>query len=100
MSELRFEWDQRKAAANKAKHGVTFEAAATATAFADEFALFMSDPDHSGAEDRFVLLGLRASARILVVVHTHREDNDVLRIISARRANTRERRQYKEANSP
>ena len=98
MSKLRFEWDQRKAAANKAKHGVTFEAAATA--FADEFALFMSDPDHSGAEDRFVLLGLSSSARILVVVHTHREDNDVLRIISARRANTRERRQYKEANSP
>lgn len=98
VAELRFEWDARKAAANKAKHGVSFEEASTA--FADELALFMADPEHSHEEDRFVLLGLSSSVRLLVVVHAYREDDETIRIISARRANSRERTQYKESNSP
>ena len=67
MSSLDFEWDPRKAAANKAKHGVTFEEACTA--FADEGALLIDDPDHSEDEDCFILLGISTVARILVVVH-------------------------------
>ncbi|NBX37157.1 MAG: BrnT family toxin [Planctomycetes bacterium] len=98
MSELRFEWDPRKAAANKSKHGVTFDEAVSV--FADELALFMADPEHSDKEDRFVLLGLSSSVRLLVVVHSHREDDETIRIISARRANNRERAHYKESNSP
>jgi len=98
VAELRFEWDPRKAAANKGKHGVTFHEASMV--FADEFALFMADSEQSGDEDRFVLLGLGPSVRLLVVVHTHREYDDVVRIISARRANRHERRQYTERNAP
>jgi hypothetical protein len=98
VSALRFEWDPRKAAANKSKHGVTFDEAVSV--FADELALFMADPEHSDKEDRFVLLGLSSSVRLLVVVHAYREDDETIRIISARRANSRERAQYKESNSP
>lgn len=98
MSELRFEWDPRKAAANLAKHRVSFEEARTV--FADELALIIADDAHSEAEDRFVLLGLSASVRALVVVHAYLEEDRTVRIISARRANPRERQQYKEANSP
>lgn len=98
MSELRFEWDSRKAASNSVKHGVSFEEASTV--FTDELALFMTDPEHSDTEDRFILLGLSSQVRILVVVHAHREGDGIVRIISARRANTRERRQYSEANAP
>lgn len=64
MAEPRFEWDPRKNAANKRKHGVSFEEAQTV--FADEHALLLDDPDHSEAEDRFILLGLSAAFRILV----------------------------------
>lgn len=98
VPELRVEWDARKAAANRAKHGVTFDEASTA--FADELALFMADPEHSRDEDRCVLLGLSASVRLLVVVHAYRENDETVRIISARRATSRVRAQYRETNSP
>lgn len=98
VSDLRFEWDPRKAAANKAKHGVTFDEAATV--FSDELALFMDDPEHSNDEDRFVLMGVSSSVRLLVVVQAYRENDETVRIISARRANSRERSQYRESNSP
>ena len=65
------------------------------TAFADDFARVIHDPDHSEDEDRFVLLGLSSSLRLLVVCHCYREDDDVLRIIPARKASARERRQYR-----
>lgn len=74
------------------KHGVSFEEAKTA--FLDENARLMEDPDHSQEEDRFILLGLSARRRLLVVCHCYREDNDQIRIISARKANRPERRQY------
>ncbi len=92
MSELRFEWDPAKAAANRRKHGVGFEEAQTV--FSDEYALLLEDPEHSTAEDRFILLGLSAALRVLVVVHCYRVREDVIRIISARRATRHERDSY------
>ena len=77
MDGLHFEWDRRKEAANRKKHGVSFEEARTA--FFDENARFMADPDHSEEEDRFVLLGLSSRLRLL---------------ISARKADRSERREY------
>jgi uncharacterized DUF497 family protein len=87
-----FEWDSRKDAENRRKHGVSFEEAKTV--FADEFALLLDDPDHSATEDRFVLLGLSATFRVVLVVHTYREPDDTIRIISARKATKYERQQY------
>ena len=89
---LRFEWDPRKAAANLRKHGVSFEDAQTV--FADERARLIDDPDHSTDEDRFLLLGLSSSLRVLVVSHCYREAEGVIRIISARRATRDEQRSY------
>lgn len=92
MSELRFEWDPRKALANAAKHGVSFEEARSV--FADERAKLIDDPDHSEEEDRFILLGLSSSLRVLIVCHCYREDDGVIRVISARKATPREAKFY------
>lgn len=92
MRDLRFEWDARKEAQNRRKHRVSFREAETV--FADEYALLINDPDHSTEEDRFLLLGLSARLRILVVAHTYREAKAVIRIISARKATRRERDIY------
>ena len=91
MPDLRFDWDERKNAANKRKHGVSFEEAETV--FYDDRALFDQDPDEKD-EDRFVLLGLSAGLRTLVVCHCYREDDSIIRIISARKAHKEERRDY------
>ena len=88
---LQFEWDSRKNTANKRKHGVSFEEAQTV--FYDEDALLREDDDEQ-AEDRFVLLGLSAAMRTLLVCHCYREEEEVIRIISARKANREERKQY------
>lgn len=92
MAALRFEWDERKNQLNRRRHGVTFEEAKTA--FADENGLLIDDPEHSAAEERFILLGLSAEPRLLVVCHCYRHDGVVIRIISARRANRKERGIY------
>ena len=92
MEALRFEWDERKNSSNLGKHGVSFEEAETT--FADENALLLADTEHSEAEDRFVLLGLSTSIRLLVVCHCFREKESVIRIISARKADRAEREQY------
>ena|SRR2546425_4494960 len=92
MAALRFEWDPRKDAENQRKHRISFEEAKTV--FADEYALLLDDPDHSTAEERFILLGLSAAFRVLVVVHTYREREDTIRIISARKATKPERQEY------
>ncbi len=92
MSELRFEWDADKAGENSRKHGVTFEEAQTI--FSDEFATLIDDPDHSSEEERFLLLGLSVKLRTLVVAHCYRKADDVIRIISARKANRTERGVY------
>ena len=93
MVGLGFDWDEAKAAANRRKHGVSFEEASTI--FYDENALLIADPDHSEEEDRFLLLGLSLRLRTLVVCHCYRQAEDMVRIISARRANRSEQLEYK-----
>ncbi len=97
MSSLRIEWDPKKAAQNLRKHGVSFEEAQTV--FSDDCARLIDDPDHSEHEDRFVLLGLSNSLRILVVIHCYREEGNVVRIISARKATREERGFYTQVPS-
>ena len=92
VSELRFEWDPKKDRANQRKHGISFDEAKTA--FSDEQGLLLDDPDHSEDEERFVLLGMSATLRILVVCHCYRGGGDVIRIISARKAVQQEQEQY------
>ena len=87
---LTFEWDENKARANLAKHAVSFQEATTV--FGDTVSITIPDPEHSQAENRFIILGRSHSGRILVVIHTERGDN--IRIISARPATNEERRQY------
>lgn len=90
---MRFEWDDAKARGNLRKHGVSFDEAQTA--FYDDDAILLPDPDHSGqGEERFVLLGLSSTLRVLTVVHCYRTASEVIRIISARRATRSERAQY------
>jgi uncharacterized protein len=92
MDGLKFEWDRRKDSANRKKHGISFSEAKTA--FFDENARVITDPDHSDEEDRFILLGLSSQLRLLVVCHCYREDEDTIRIVSARKATRSEQRAY------
>jgi uncharacterized DUF497 family protein len=92
MNAIRFAWDQAKADENRHKHGVSFEEASTV--FGDENARLKHDTDHSQEEDWFVLLGFSARLRLLIVCHAYRENDEVIRIISARRASPTERKQY------
>jgi uncharacterized DUF497 family protein len=92
MSTLRFEWDDRKATVNEKKHGVSFGEARTV--FFDERARLIDDPDHSEEEERFVLLGLSSTLRLLLVCHCYRSEGNVIRIISARKATARESKSY------
>ena len=92
MSDLRFAWDPRKATENERKHGISFEEATTV--FLDDNALLLADPDHSAEEDRFLLLGLSSVLRLLVVCHCYHESEDVIRLISARKAGKLEAEQY------
>ena len=90
---MRFEWDPAKAASNVKKHKLTFEMAKTV--FYDDFALQFFDEEHSYAENRFLLLGMSSDARLLLVCHCEREDGDVIRIISARKATETEAQHYR-----
>ncbi len=92
MNTLRFEWDDKKAAANVKKHGVSFDEAKSV--FVDERAKLIADPDHSEEEDRFVLLGLSSALRLLVVCHCYRGEGNIIRFISARKATAKESRSY------
>lgn len=92
MSGMRFAWDETKAADNHRKHGVAFDEACTV--FADENARLKHDPDHSQDEDRFIVLGFSTRLRMLMVCHAYRENDDVIRIISARKATPHEHKQY------
>ena len=89
---LRFEGDERKAAENAKKHGVSLEEARSV--FVDERAKLIDDPDHSKEEDRFVLLGLSSALRLLLACHCYRSEGNVVRIISARKATTSESKSY------
>jgi hypothetical protein len=85
---IKFEWDRAKATANVRKHGVSFEEAQSV--FHDEFAVQFFDEENSGDEARFLLLGMSTGARLLLVCHCEREEGDIIRIISARKATRRE----------
>ena len=91
---MKFEWDPNKEKINMREHGITFEQASYV--FADPFALNKYDDEHSGSEDRWILLGKSLSEAVLVVVHTFRDDDgtEFARIISARRATKREKQAY------
>ena len=91
MSELYFEWDQTKHASNLKKHGISFEEAKTV--FSDDFARLIGDPDHSQDEERFILLGTSIESNLLIVCHCTRQ-GDSVRIISARKADNKERKIY------
>ena len=92
MKRLEFEWDKNKDKTNAKKHGVSFEAARTA--FYDEYAIQFFDPEHSGSENRFLLLGTSFNLKALVVCHCFREEETVIRIISARKADKDEEKFY------
>ena len=92
MKKLIFEWDDKKNASNKRKHGVSFEDAQTV--FFDENAIEFDDPDHSIQEKRFILLGLSQSLKVLVVCHCYRSEESEIRIISARKATKKEQGVY------
>ena len=92
MAKLIFTWDDNKNATNKRKHGVSFEEAQSV--FFDENAIEFNDPDHSDIEERFILLGLSQSLKVLVVCHCYRSDESEICIISARKATKKEKGVY------
>ncbi len=91
-----FEWDDDKAESNLRKHGVDFSEAMSV--FADPLSLTGYDPNHSDDEDRYITMGQSVAGRVLVISHTDRGDS--IRIISAREANRRERKDYEDGNFP
>jgi uncharacterized DUF497 family protein len=90
---IEFQWDDNKARINSEKHGITFQEAKTV--FYDEFADQFFDQKNSGEEDRFLLLGRSVHSRILMVCHCYRESDEVIRIISARKATKSETKFYR-----
>jgi hypothetical protein len=89
---MRFIWDQNKNLTNIKKHKISFEEAETV--FFDDNARLIHDPEHSISEERFIILGITNKLRLLVVVHTYKEDDNVIRIISARKATKTETKYY------
>ncbi len=89
---IKFEWDTVKATSNRKKHGVSFEEAQSI--FYDEFAVQFFDEDNSVSEDRFLMLGLSDEARLLIVCHCERDQGNIIRIISARKATKNESNHY------
>jgi len=85
-------WDEKKNQENKKKHNVSFQEAETV--FYDPYAKLIHDPDHSDSEDRFIILGLSKLLKLLVVCHCYREDDVIIRIISARKATKQETKEY------
>ena len=79
-----FEWDPNKNEINKKKHGISFEEARTV--FYDEYAILFDDPDHSEEEDRFLILGFSQKENLCIVSHCYRGADEIIRIISARKA--------------
>ena len=92
MDEIEFGWDARKAADNLKKHKVSFEEASTV--FYDESAIEFFDPEHSAAEERFLMLGISGRLRIMVVCYCVRKGGSEIRIISARKATKKEEKVY------
>ena len=92
MKTILFAWDRTKAESNLKKHKISFEEAQTV--FSDPNARMIFDPEHSGDEDRFILLGISSGLTLSVVCHCYIEDDMAIRIISARKANKNEQKQY------
>jgi len=92
MSEINFEWDEGKNKSNRRKHKVSFEDAQTV--FLDENAIRFFDPDHSADEDRFLMLGMSFTLRVLIVSHCYKQNDSIIRIISARKADKQEQSDY------
>ena len=90
---MQFAWDEKKAATNLAKHGLSFEE--TATVFGDPLSDTFDDPDHSLEERRFVIIGMSEKGRMLIVAHT--DEGEVIRLISAREPTRGEREFYEES---
>ena len=91
---MRFLWDQSKNLVNIKKHNISFEEAKTV--FFDDNARLIPDPEHSISEERFIILGITNKLRLLVVVHSYKENDDTIRIISARKATKSESKYYYE----
>jgi uncharacterized DUF497 family protein len=89
---VNIEWDERKDRANQKKHGVSFEEAKSV--FYDELAVQFYDDEHSGDENRFIMLGMSTRLRILVVCHCEKQRGNIVRIISARKATPSEKKFY------
>ena len=89
---MQFVWDENKNIANVKKHKVSFEEAKFV--FFDINAKIIHDPDHSDTEDRFLILGLSELLKLLVVCHCYKEEDDIIRIISARKATRKETSKY------
>lgn len=89
---LKFEWDEKKNQTNILKHGISFEEAASV--FEDDESLIITDDGHSNSEERFILIGFSYKANLLVVCHCYREKESIIRIISARKADSKERQKY------
>lgn len=90
---MKFEWDERKARVNEKKHGISFGEAESV--FYDENARLLYDAEHSSEEERYIMLGMSDSLLLLVVCHVYKEDDETIRIFSAREANKPEQQQYK-----
>ena len=94
MITISFEWDEVKNTLNKRKHGISFEEAKTV--FYDCNAILFDDPDHSEEEERFLILGITAKEHLCIVSHCYRGCDNIIRIISARKATLREQEVYNE----
>ena len=92
MDIISFKWDSKKAKENLEKHNISFEEAQTV--FSDPNARMIFDTEHSGDEERFIILGISSALRLLVVCHCYRENDMIIRIISARKATRKEQKQY------
>lgn len=92
--DMKFEWDEQKAKINVLKHHISFEEAATV--FYDPMAKITYDPDHSNIENRFILVGHSQKSRLLVVIHLVKDEQNIIRIISARKATKKEKREFEE----
>ncbi len=92
MREICFEWDDKKNRSNQLKHDVSFEEAVTV--FYDENAIEYYDFDHSQKEERLLLLGLSTKLKILLICHCYRKNDNIIRIISARKATKNEKQEY------
>lgn len=92
MQDIRFEWDENKNQLNKIKHGIDFNEAATV--FFDEDAIMFDDPEHSMEEERFLILGITKHENLCIVSHCYRGEDNIIRIISARKATKNETKTY------